>query len=134
MVMAFLAFGWRQDRGLGKRGGCRGNPLTSWTRMVPMTAKNHKILIEVDARHEAIVRRALALTEEMEQLALTAPDGQVVHECEAAIIAKGRQLQNQLLGEAVQRRIEAAEKKGRRCAAVSADGSRKTKGQRNANS
>jgi hypothetical protein len=99
-----------------------------------MTAKPCKVLIEVDARHEAIVRRALALTEEMEQLALTAQDGQVVHECEAAVIAKGREWQQQLLSEAVQRRLEAVEKKGRPCGVASVDGRRKTKGRRNGNS
>ena len=50
------------------------------------------ILIEVGARHEAIVRRALALAEEMEQLALTAPDGTVFDACEGAVIEKGREL------------------------------------------
>ncbi len=37
-----------------------------------------KVLLEVDARHESILRRALAMVEEMEQLALTAPDGAVL--------------------------------------------------------
>jgi hypothetical protein len=101
---------------------------------VPMTAKNGKVLIAVDARHEAIVVRALALSEEMEQLALTAMDGQVVHECEAAVVDKGRQLQNQLLSEAVQRRLEVAEKKGRRCDVVRVVGRRKTKDRKNGNS
>jgi hypothetical protein len=99
-----------------------------------MTAKKCKILIEVDARHESIVRRALALTEEMEQLALTAQDGQVVHECEAAVIVKGRELQQQLLSEAVQRRLEAVEKKGRPCGVAPVVGRRKTKGQRSGSS
>ena len=81
-----------------------------------------KVLIEVDARHEATVRRVLALAEELEQLALTAPDGTVLDACEGAVIDKGRDLQRQMLGEAVARRIEAAEKKGRRCAAAPAAG------------
>ena len=34
---------------------------------------NTKVTIEIEARHEVIVRRALAMAEEMEQLALTAP-------------------------------------------------------------
>ena len=80
-----------------------------------MNAKNAKVMIEVDAKHEAIVRRALAMSEEMEQLALTAADGQVVDVCESAVIEKGRQLQQQILGNAVERRIESAEKKSRRC-------------------
>jgi len=74
-----------------------------------------KILIEVDARHEATVRRALALAEELEQLALAAPDGAVFDACEAAVVSQGRDLQTQMLAEAVARRVEAAEKKGRRC-------------------
>jgi hypothetical protein len=91
-----------------------------------------KVLIEVDARHEAIVRRALALAEEMEQLALTAPDGTVFDACEAAVIEKGRDLQTRVLGEAVARRIEAAEKKGRRSAFAPAGGRRKTAGRKSA--
>ncbi len=77
-----------------------------------------KVTIEVDAKHEAILRRALAMAEEMEQLALTAPDGAVFDACEEAVIEKGRNWQAQLLGEAVSRRIEAAEKKGRRSASA----------------
>jgi hypothetical protein len=92
------------------------------------------VIIEVDAKHEAIVRRAMALAEEMEQLALTAADGRVVHECETAVIEKGRQLQSQLLSEAVARRIEAAEKKGLHFGPVHVDGKRKTKAPKNANS
>jgi hypothetical protein len=91
-----------------------------------------KVLIEVDAQHEATVRRALALAEEMEQLALTAPDGTVWDACEGAIIEKGRQLQQQMLAQAVARRIEVAEKKGRRSAPAAADGRRKTGGRKNA--
>ena len=89
------------------------------------------ILIEVGARHEAIVRRALALAEEMEQLALTAPDGTVFDACEGAVIEKGRNLQGQMLGEAVARRIEAAEKKGHRSGCAPADGTRRTAGRNN---
>jgi hypothetical protein len=90
------------------------------------------VTIEVDARHEALVRRALAFAEEMEQLALTAPDGAVFGACEEAVIAKGRKLQSQMLAEAVARRIEAAEKKGRRSASVSAAARRRTAGRRSA--
>ena len=86
---------------------------------------NPKVTIEVDAQHEAVVRRALALAEELEQLALTAPDGKVFHECEAAVIEKGRLFQSQVLGEAVARRIEAAEKKGRHSERVPAVGPRR---------
>jgi hypothetical protein len=85
-----------------------------------------RITIEVDAKHEAIVRRALALAEEMESLALSAPDGTVFDACEQAVIEKGRKFQAQALGEAVARRIDAAEKRGRPSASVGADGKKKT--------
>jgi hypothetical protein len=93
---------------------------------------SQKVTIEVDARHEALVRRALALAEEMEQLALTAPDGTVFDACEEAVVRKGRQLQGQVLADAVARRIEAAEKKGRRSAPVTAAARRRTAGRKSA--
>ena len=73
-----------------------------------------KVTMEFDARFANGMRRALAMFEEMEQLALTAPDGQVVDVCEQAVIDRGRSLQAATLGEAVARRVEAAEKRGRR--------------------
>jgi len=92
-----------------------------------MIPKNGKVSIEIDPKHEALVRRALAMAEEMEQLALTAADGTVLQACEEAILEKGRRLQSQMLSEAVARRIEAAEKKGRRSAPASVDANEKTK-------
>ena len=91
-----------------------------------------KVTIEVDARHEAILRRAVALAEEMEQLALAAPDGAVFDACEEAVIDKGRDFQGRVLGAAVARRIEAAEKKGRRSAPAPAGGRRRTAGRKSA--
>lgn len=93
---------------------------------------NPKVTIEVDARHEALLRRALALAEEMEQLALTAPEGTVFDACEKAVVEQGRALQAQLLSEAVTRRIEAVEKKGRRSGCAFAGGRRQTGGRSNA--
>lgn len=91
-----------------------------------------KITIEVDPRHENLMRRTLAWAEEMEQLALTAPEGSVLDSCEEAVIQKGRKLQSQVLAEAVARRIEAAEKKGRRSVAAPVEAAAKTVGRRNA--
>jgi hypothetical protein len=85
-----------------------------------------KVLLEVEARHESILRRALAMVQEMEQLALTAPDGAVFDACEAAVLHKGRDLHRQMLGDAVARRIQAAEKRGRRSAPALADATRRT--------
>jgi hypothetical protein len=90
-----------------------------------------KATIEVDAKHEALVRRAVAMAEEMEQLALTAPDGAVFDACEEALLQKGRTFQAHVLGAAVARRIEAAEKKGRRSASARAGTRRKTAGPKN---
>lgn len=91
----------------------------------------NKVTIEVDARHEALVRRAVAFAQEMEQLALSAPDGTVFDACEEAVIEKGRKLQTQMLADAVTRRIEAAEKKGRRSVSAAAAARRKTAGRSN---
>jgi len=93
---------------------------------------NSTVMIEVAPQHEAVVRRALALAEELEQLALTAPDGQVVDICEDAVIERGRLFQSQVLGAAVARRIEAAEKKGHRSASAPVAARRKTVGPKNA--
>jgi hypothetical protein len=84
-----------------------------------------KVSIEVDPRHEVFVRRALAMAQEMEQLALTAPDGEVFALCEAAVIEKGRRLERQAFGEAVARRVETAEKKGQRSVSVPVDAKKK---------
>lgn len=91
-----------------------------------------KVTIEVDVKHEAIVRRALALAEEMEQLALTAPDGEVFQTCEDAVVDKGRKLQSQVLGEAVMQRVSSTEKKGRRSGSVRAVARKKTAAPKNA--
>ncbi len=85
-----------------------------------------KIMIEIEAKHEAVLLRALAMAEEMESLALSAPDGKVFDACEEAVIEKGRKFQAQLLSEAVGRRIDAAEKKGRRSAFVAVGEKKKT--------
>lgn len=61
----------------------------------------------------AVLRRTLALQEELEHLALTAPDGTVFDACEAAVLDRGRDLQRDLLTDAVARRVAAAEKRGR---------------------
>jgi hypothetical protein len=92
------------------------------------------VTIEVPADQETLFRRFLALYEELRQLALTAPDGTVFDSCEAAILEKGRDIQTQLLTDAVARRIESAEKKGPRSARVVAVERKKTAGPRPASS
>src|SRR5438067_12440436 len=70
------------------------------------------VTIEIPADSEALVRRLLALHDELAQLALAAPDGTVFDACEAAVVAKGRDLNAQILADALARRVEAAEKRG----------------------
>jgi hypothetical protein len=83
------------------------------------------VTIEVPADREALVRRVLALSEELEHLALTAADGTVFDACESAVLTGGREVQVQMLEQAVARRIEAAEKKGRRSAGANVDDARR---------
>ena len=72
------------------------------------------ITLEIDAAHEDLLRRYAGFLEEMTDLAATAPDGSVLEACEEAVIERGREHQRRLLEHAVQARIDAAEKKGRR--------------------
>jgi hypothetical protein len=84
------------------------------------------VSIEVPVEHEQLVRRFLALNEELARLALTAPDGTVFDACESAVISGGRDVQTRMLEQAVARRIEAAEKRGVRSGCARAVGPRKT--------
>ena len=84
------------------------------------------VTIEVPADREALVRRFLALTEELEHLALSAPDGIVFDACETAVVENGRDLCAQILAQTVARRVEAAEKKGRRSGGATAGVAKRT--------
>lgn len=86
------------------------------------------VTIEVPAASEALVRQLLALHEELQALALSAPDGTVLDACEAAVIPKGRELTKNILADAVTRRIEAVEKRGHRSAPVPVDKPKTTAG------
>lgn len=88
------------------------------------------ITIEIPAESEALVRRVLARNDELHALALSAPDGTVLDACEAAVVPRTRDLAQQVLADAVARRIEAAEKGGRRSAPVRAADPRRTAGPR----
>lgn len=84
------------------------------------------VTIEIPAASEALVRQLLALHEELQALALTAPDGTVLDACESAVVPQGRELTKNILADAVARRIEAVEKKGRQSAPVHADKPKRT--------
>ena len=72
------------------------------------------ITLEIDPEHEDLLRRYAVFLEEMTDLAVTAPDGSVLEACEDAVIERGREHQRRLLEHAVQARLDAAEKRGRR--------------------
>jgi hypothetical protein len=72
------------------------------------------ITLEIDGESEELLRRYAVFLEEMNDLAASAPDGSVLDTCEEAVIEKGREQQRLVLERAVQVRLDAAEKKGRR--------------------
>jgi hypothetical protein len=72
------------------------------------------ITLEIDSEHEDLLRRYAGFLEEMKDLAATAPEGSVLAACEEAVIDKGREHQRRALQQAVQSRLDAVEKKGRR--------------------
>lgn len=84
------------------------------------------VTIEIPADSEAVVRQVLALHQELQHLALSAPDGRVLDVCENAVLDRGRDLNARILADAVARRIQAAEKKGRRSAPAPVVGPRRT--------
>lgn len=87
----------------------------------------NSVTLEVDSpEQEALLRRFHAFLQEMQHLALTAPEGRILDVCEAAVLAKGQEVNRQVLQQAVQERIGALEKKGRRCGVVPAVGPGKT--------
>ena len=85
------------------------------------------VSLEVSSpEQEALLRQFHGLLQEMEQLALLAPHGQVLDLCEAAVLQRGQEVNRQVLEQAVQQRILALEKKGRRCGPASAADREKT--------
>ncbi len=67
------------------------------------------VTIEVPVAQVDLVRRLLAYNEDLDRLALAAPDGTVFDACESAVITGGRDLQLRMLERAVARQIETAE-------------------------
>ena len=85
------------------------------------------ILLEVDCpAQEQLIRNYHALIMELNDLALTAPDATVIDQLEEHAIQRGRETLRASLEQAVQQRIDDAEKKGRRSASVPAATSGKT--------
>ncbi len=72
------------------------------------------ITLEIDSEDEGLLRQYAGFLEEMKDLAATAPEGSVLEACEEAVIERGREQQRLVLERAVQARLDALEKKGRR--------------------
>lgn len=75
-------------------------------------------MFECTEAEAQLLTRVLAMQQELDSLALSAAHGTVLDACEEQVIVQGRELQTEMLEKAVARRVEAAEKKGRRCASV----------------
>jgi hypothetical protein len=65
-----------------------------------------------DEAERLSIETAIAFVAEMRQLALSAPNGQVVSLCEGQALDKGRDLLRGTFRDAVQARIDSAEQKG----------------------
>jgi hypothetical protein len=72
------------------------------------------ISLEIDSDLAPLLLDYAAYLEEMTHLAKTVPDGTVLTACEQAVVERGREHQQRILQQAVQARIDDAEKKGRR--------------------
>jgi phage terminase Nu1 subunit (DNA packaging protein) len=85
------------------------------------------ITLQVDNEgQEALVRSYHALVVEMGDLAQSAPSGQVLDQLEELAVEKGRETLRATLAQAVQARVDAAEKKGRSCGSAHAVSSART--------
>src|SRR5262245_36340519 len=85
------------------------------------------VTLEVDsAEQAALMRQFHALVMELKDLALSAPEGEVMDRCEEAVLRRGQRVNREVLRQAVQERIEALEKKRRRCGTAHAASGVKT--------
>jgi hypothetical protein len=60
-----------------------------------------------------IVERALALAQELEATAGSAPAGQIIDRCESLLLGNGREFLRLALEDTLQAQVDALEKKGR---------------------
>lgn len=90
------------------------------------------VTFDLTLDQEALLRQTLAFIEEVEHVADKAADGAVLDACEEAVVSGGLDLQRRTLQKVVQRRIDAAEKKGPRSACAPVVGPRKIEDPKNA--
>lgn len=87
--------------------------------------------LQVECRTERelrLVQQAIAFIAEMHDLALSAPEGQVLHLCEALALDQGRQVLRDTLQSAVQACVDSAEEKGARPASARVPAATTSKG------
>ena len=72
------------------------------------------LTLEIDSDLAPLLRDYATFLDEMKHLARTAPDGTVLATCEQAVVEGGREHQRRVLQQAVQARVDDAEKKGQR--------------------
>ena len=77
-----------------------------------------------------LMERALAMAKELERVGDAAPDGRILDELEASAVAQGREFTRGALEGALQRQVDALEKKLRSAADVDAAKHGTTKGPR----
>lgn len=93
------------------------------------------ITLEVSSPEQAaLLQQFHGLLQELEQLAMSVPPGQVVDLCEAAVLHRSQEVNRQVLQQVVQQRIDTLEKKGRRCEPAAAVGPGKTAARAGVNS
>ena len=78
------------------------------------------ITVSYESEAERVAyQRAIDYAAEMLRVAQAVPDAQVVDACEGLALDRGRKLLRDSLGDAIQARVDAAEKKGR-CPSIAA--------------
>jgi hypothetical protein len=91
------------------------------------------VVVQSDFQRQ-LVERALALAQELERTAASAPHGNLLDCCELLLLDQGRQLLRDALTGALQQQIAVAEKRGLPPAPVPADSHDDTKAQTRATS
>lgn len=77
-----------------------------------------------------IVERALALAQELEATAGSAPVGQIIDRCESLLLGDGREFLRRALEDTLQAQADTLEKKGRPAGSVPVAGPAATRGGR----
>jgi hypothetical protein len=89
---------------------------------------SHSPVVPQSDFQRQLVERALALAQELERTAASAPHGCLLDRCELLLLDQGRQLLRDALAGALQQQIARSEKRGAPPAPVPADSRAATRG------